>query len=774
LPYNQPPTSISQLLPTKSEVTLQILDTLDTTQTNGVKPMHVAVNQVTSDVGIPQNPCKPHDDLSREYHHDESTILSPSITNIYPSLVQTLTSSTPIPSEAKQLPHSLLHAETNIHKYDLESVSEGKLTDQQPIFPPSSSHNGRSSTASEHITPDIHVPGNDHRYSSPILVGNGIAGICSSFYAATQQPGGGTAHTEPNSSSRNSDRRDEVGNGSLQPKSVVHDPNSSSNGSSGFQLYSSTLALSVHTDESNLGSHSKSTSFLSTSSYGSGLCSLVSRTGLLQSTLPLFESIRSTRESNSTSQSSALTYSISTRTRQGYKRGINSNTCGDERDANGILVVKRDSVLQPQRTIRKKIHSKGSSGNDNMQPQFPSDNQSRGWKICHGHHSNTSSTSTEGSHNAEFRRHFRFLLDNHKPTLAILLETHMHDHTSLREDFNFTNMAQAPANGLMEGCAKTYWQTLGILEFINYFSQETHASNWVHNLITCKDLHFSYKINPATYLSLSLWNIWVARNNNCYRHIISTASTKLTTQQAAEFTYLVAKKHTIRKKRQQNLKRKPPKLPFYKLNTDGAHNNSKSGIGGLIRNANAEWILGFAASITTESPSTAETHALIQGLQLVLDRNLLPLEVEVDSKDIIRLLNSDKEIPNNLISDCRYLLDRLGKPIVLHAYREQNGVADKLAKEGCNFDIQSMMHIFEDSPDFARSLFEQEKSVVQEHVLDHYRPHSSTYSIINTYCNSGRPTCGSTIVGYNTLAPATGAYACNRMQCMHQASVRNL
>lgn len=35
--------------------------------------------------------------------------------------------------------------------------------------------------------------------------------------------------------------------------------------------------------------------------------------------------------------------------------------------------------------------------------------------------------------------------------LAILLETHMQDHTRLRDDFNFTNMSQVPANGLIGG-----------------------------------------------------------------------------------------------------------------------------------------------------------------------------------------------------------------------------------------------------------------------------------------------------------------------------------
>lgn len=56
-----------------------------------------------------------------------------------------------------------------------------------------------------------------------------------------------------------------------------------------------------------------------------------------------------------------------------------------------------------------------------------------------------------GSHNPEFRRHFRSLIDNHRPVLAILLETHMNDHTRLCDDFNFTHMLQVLANGLIGG-----------------------------------------------------------------------------------------------------------------------------------------------------------------------------------------------------------------------------------------------------------------------------------------------------------------------------------
>nr|XP_009801854.1 PREDICTED: uncharacterized protein LOC104247509 [Nicotiana sylvestris] len=192
-------------------------------------------------------------------------------------------------------------------------------------------------------------------------------------------------------------------------------------------------------------------------------------------------------------------------------------------------------------------------------------------------------------------------------------------------------------------------------------------------------------------------------------------------------------------------------------------------IGGLVVLWNADLI-----NVTKMRISDQEIHCMVQGLQLAYSHNLVPLEVEVDSQDIIMLLHSNNVSFDNLTTDCRYFLNRLGKPVVLHAYREQNRVADKLAKAGCNFDIQSVVCIFEDNPDFAWSVFAQERSAVQRHVLDQFRPHSDNYNIVNTYCNSGKFSSSSNIILYNTLAPATGASACDRIQYKHPPSVRNI
>ncbi|XP_019238630.1 PREDICTED: uncharacterized protein LOC109218713 [Nicotiana attenuata] len=152
-----------------------------------------------------------------------------------------------------------------------------------------------------------------------------------------------------------------------------------------------------------------------------------------------------------------------------------------------------------------------------------------------------------------------------------------------------------------------------------------------------------------------------------------------------------------------------PKPNIYKLNTGGAHSSTLTtdGIGGLIRNHNGDWIVGFSGNIPCQSSISAELYALIQGLRIAIQQNLSPLHVEVDAKEVITMLDCDNIIYANLLFDCRHLLLKLRNPRVHHAYREQSRVADQLARsilEG-NFT----MRVFDAPPLFVRPISEADK-----------------------------------------------------------------
>lgn len=82
----------------------------------------------------------------------------------------------------------------------------------------------------------------------------------------------------------------------------------------------------------------------------------------------------------------------------------------------------------------------------------------------------------------------------------------------------------------------------------------------------------------------------------------------------------------------------------------------------------------------------AELKALETDLQLALDLLMMPIEVETDPIEVIDLLQHTHLIYQSVVDSCRFLLSRLGNPILCHKFREGNKLADFLAKKGCMLD----------------------------------------------------------------------------------------
>ncbi|OIT05921.1 hypothetical protein A4A49_61707, partial [Nicotiana attenuata] len=244
------------------------------------------------------------------------------------------------------------------------------------------------------------------------------------------------------------------------------------------------------------------------------------------------------------------------------------------------------------------------------------------------------------------------------------------------------------------------------------------------------------------------------------------------TQQATEFSYLTTYTHKTNSKTKlpKDVKWKPPKEHFYKLNTYGAYSQHKAGIGGVFRNSEADWILGFAGAAPCHSAIFLELYALEKGLKYAYERNITPLEVEVDTKDIIFLLYAENFALSNIIADCRYYLGQLGNPVVKHAYREQNMLADQLDKEGHNIGNVWSPRVFKVVPIFAAPTFEKDKDCMnhgysaQQHSWHSYSGNLAQLSYVVISChddNSNRMTM-TTVNSSSSLRLGTTTIACNR------------
>lgn len=134
-----------------------------------------------------------------------------------------------------------------------------------------------------------------------------------------------------------------------------------------------------------------------------------------------------------------------------------------------------------------------------------------------------------------------------------------------------------------------------------------------------------------------------------------------------------------------------PEEGWCKLNCDGAviDVGCRAGCGGIVRDENGGFVIGFAAGLGACSCTEAELWAVLRGLQLVKDRGIQSLAIETDFMVAINLISggcSSFHPCFNLVKDIRDLLDQLRNYSVEHTFREANQVADGLAKFSLGLD----------------------------------------------------------------------------------------
>ena len=156
---------------------------------------------------------------------------------------------------------------------------------------------------------------------------------------------------------------------------------------------------------------------------------------------------------------------------------------------------------------------------------------------------------------------------------------------------------------------------------------------------------------------------------------------RVCTSQAKEYFYCMSKVKKLASKVPISVSWTKPSSGWHKLNTDGAFlsNPGKASGGGLIRNCQGNWIKGFSRSIGFTTSVMAELWALRDGLYLAIQLGINFLEVELDAKVIVKMLNnidySNKKY-SPMLHDCRSLLSRLTQTRVVHVFREANKCAD--------------------------------------------------------------------------------------------------
>ncbi|KAH0707319.1 hypothetical protein KY290_010438 [Solanum tuberosum] len=157
-----------------------------------------------------------------------------------------------------------------------------------------------------------------------------------------------------------------------------------------------------------------------------------------------------------------------------------------------------------------------------------------------------------------------------------------------------------------------------------------------------------------------------------------------------------------------------PRTGTFKLNIDDSFSKdcNKGGIGGVIRYHNCNWVMGFYHNITAQSHTMAEIEALLDNLKIATDCSIVPIEIELDSIEVIEALEDTQSIYASKINSYRLLMKRLGNPLVRHSFRQANKVADFLSRLDTKLTPSAQATILSTPPDHTMSLIKDDQQGV--------------------------------------------------------------
>lgn len=121
-----------------------------------------------------------------------------------------------------------------------------------------------------------------------------------------------------------------------------------------------------------------------------------------------------------------------------------------------------------------------------------------------------------------------------------------------------------------------------------------------------------------------------------------------------------------------------------KLNTDGSYQQQQAAGGGVLRDDKGFFIYAFYHHYGAADILYAELCAIRDGLVICNAMELKDVEVETESNLAYQMIVARCSIHwqyTYLVRECRELFQSVGA--IHHIYREQNGVADLLAKQPC-------------------------------------------------------------------------------------------
>ncbi|KAA3476291.1 putative LRR receptor-like serine/threonine-protein kinase [Gossypium australe] len=137
--------------------------------------------------------------------------------------------------------------------------------------------------------------------------------------------------------------------------------------------------------------------------------------------------------------------------------------------------------------------------------------------------------------------------------------------------------------------------------------------------------------------------------------------------------------------------------------------SENAAVGGMVRDWNGNWILGYTHYLGRCSPLEAELWGVLDGVLILLNKGYKKVKIQTDNLEVVRTLTMKDTIDsgNTLLRRIKRLMNSKGQWEIKYVPKEGNLTADQLAKIGLSW--QTSLRVFEVPPDVVDTDFLQDK-----------------------------------------------------------------
>ncbi|XP_028785542.1 uncharacterized protein LOC114741444 [Neltuma alba] len=157
-----------------------------------------------------------------------------------------------------------------------------------------------------------------------------------------------------------------------------------------------------------------------------------------------------------------------------------------------------------------------------------------------------------------------------------------------------------------------------------------------------------------------------------------------------------------------------PERGWVKVNSDGSSRGDPgpAGCGGVLRDHEGEWIVGFGKGLGWCTAYEAECWGAFLGLQLALEKGYQRIHLEVDSECLVKALRAKTKEDEPIDAHTRMVRDAADRCVrirISHTQRTNNGCADAMAKWSASWDGYEERRLFSKPPSIVEEVFNEDK-----------------------------------------------------------------